>query len=547
MPLMQWSEHFVTGIALVDEQHRRLVDLINAAAPQLAADSGDDRALAADSGDDRALAADGGEDRALAADNGKEQAGAAPLLETRPLLDSLVKYAQMHFRCEEEIMRAAAIDPGYFARHQRLHSLFADEVQQMIQDAAAGNKVSGSRLLRFLTSWMSFHILSEDQCMARQLRAIEAGTPAAQAAQAAQVELAAAGDNAPANAVLNNALIDLFSLVSERNRNLKTLNQQLLQAQAELAEANDKLETRVSERTRQLERMNCELGREHDALTASLAEIQRTQTHLVHAEKMVAVGQLAAGVAHEINNPIGFVSSNLGTLNRYTERLFQLIDAYQHLESALPAEHPARSALAQAREQADLDYLRRDIPELLLESSSGLSRVKRIVSDLKDFSRIDESDWQDADLNNGLGSTLNLIWNELSSKAEVIRDFGPLPPVHCIPAQLNQVFMNLLLNAAQAISSAGLITLRTRLAGQAVRITIADNGPGIPEAIQQRIFDPFFTTKAVGQGTGLGLSVAWDIIKMHAGRIEVESAPGCGTTFTITLPINPAHPLTPTD
>jgi two-component system NtrC family sensor kinase len=267
----------------------------------------------------------------------------------------------------------------------------------------------------------------------------------------------------------------------------------------------------------------------------------------VHAEKMVAVGQLAAGVAHEINNPIGFVSSNLGTLNRYTERLFQLIDAYQHLESALPAEHPARSALAQAREQADLDYLRRDIPELLLESSSGLSRVKRIVSDLKDFSRIDESDWQDADLNNGLGSTLNLIWNELSSKAEVIRDFGPLPPVHCIPAQLNQVFMNLLLNAAQAISSAGLITLRTRLAGQAVRITIADNGPGIPEAIQQRIFDPFFTTKAVGQGTGLGLSVAWDIIKMHAGRIEVESAPGCGTTFTITLPINPAHPLTPTD
>jgi two-component system NtrC family sensor kinase len=503
MPLMQWSEHFVTGIALVDEQHRRLVDLINAAAPQLAVDS-----------------------------------DAAPLgAAARPLLDSLANYAQMHFRCEEEIMRAAGIDAGYFARHQRLHSLFAEEVQQMIQDAAAGNNVSGPSLLRFLTSWLSFHILSEDQSMARQLRAIEAGTPAAQAREAAP------GDNAQASTVLNSALIDLFSLVSERNRNLKTLNQQLLRAKAELALANEQLETRVTERTRQLEQMHCELGLEHHALMESLAQVQRTQTQLVHTEKMVAVGQLAAGVAHEINNPIGFISSNIGTLNRYAERLFKLIDAYQHVDDALPAEHPAHIALAQAREQAELDYLRHDIPELLRESSAGLARVKRIVSDLKDFSQVDESDWQDADLNNGLGSTLNLIWNELNSKAEVIRDFGPLPPVHCIPAQLNQVFMNLLLNAAQAIPSAGIITLRTRLAGHAVRITIADNGPGIPEAIQKRIFDPFFTTKAIGQGTGLGLSVAWDIVKMHAGRIEVESAPGNGTTFIITLPINPAHPL----
>jgi two-component system NtrC family sensor kinase len=513
MPLLQWSEHFVTGIALVDEQHRRLVDLINAAAPQLAADS------------------DGG------------QAGTARVHQARPLLDSLADYARMHFRCEEEVMHAAGIDAGYFARHQRLHSLFAEEVQQMIQDAAAGNNVSGSSLLRFLTSWLSFHILSEDQSMARQLRAIEAGTPAAQAAQAAQIERAAAGDNTQAKAVLNSALIDLFSQVSERNRTLKTLNQQLLLAKAELAETNEQLEARVAERTRQLERMNSELGQEHHALMESLAQVQRTQTQLVHAEKMVAVGQLAAGVAHEINNPIGFISSNLGTLNKYAERLFKLIDAYQLVDDALPAEHPARIAMAQAREQAELDYLRHDIPELLHESSAGLARVKRIVSDLKDFSQVEESDWQDADLNKVLGNTLNLIWNELNSKAEVIRDFGPLPPVHCIPAQLNQVFMNLLLNAAQAIESSGIITLRTRLAGHAVRISIADNGPGIPEAIQKRIFDPFFTTKAIGQGSGLGLSVAWDIIKTHAGRIEVESAPGSGTTFIMTLPINPAHPL----
>jgi len=217
--------------------------------------------------------------------------------------------------------------------------------------------------------------------------------------------------------------------------------------------------------------------------------------------------------------------------------LFALIDAYEDLETALPAEHSARAGIARARELAEIDYLRRDIPDLLRESNEGLLRVKRIVSGLKDFSHIDEAEWQETDINHSLESTLNLVGSLLKHKAEVICDFVPLPPVHCIPAQLNQVFMNLLLNAVQAIETSGVITLRTRVEDDNVRIEISDTGQGIPDAVQKRIFEPFFTTKPVGKGPGLGLSIAWDIVKRHAGRIEVESKPGTGTTFTISLPV----------
>ena len=495
MALMTWSQHFVTGIESVDTQHKWLVDLINEAAPRLA------------------------------------EIGEAPARDVRPLLDRLAEYAVFHFKHEEALMLERGIDPKYLEHHCQVHLAFANEVTQMIQDASADCNMSGADLLRFLTSWLTFHILSEDQNMARQLRAIQAGSSPAAAYENAHAE------DSSANTVLVGALVDLFSLVSQRNLVLKTLNAELSQAKSNLANSYAQLEVRVVERTRKLKQANEALEREQKALSASLVQVQQTQAQLLQSEKMAAVGQLAAGVAHEINNPIGFITSNFSSLNTYVGSLFSLLDVYARLESELPVEHPARLAVVRAREQVELDYLREDIPSLLRESSEGLSRVKRIVSDLRDISSIDASEWVQADVNYGLESALNVLGNELKSKAYIVKEFAELPPVHCIPAQLNQVFVNLLVNAAQAIEGKGVITLRTRATDDEVEVEVSDTGQGMSEAVQKRIFEPFYTTKPVGSGTGLGLSVAWDIIKRHGGRIEVKSSPGEGSAFTLHLPI----------
>jgi signal transduction histidine kinase len=258
-------------------------------------------------------------------------------------------------------------------------------------------------------------------------------------------------------------------------------------------------------------------------------DLREAQNQLLQSEKMASIGQLAAGVAHEINNPIGFVNSNLGTLGNYVQDLLHLAEA--------GAASPAGKALA---ETIDLDFLRSDIPALLNESKDGLNRVRKIVQDLKDFSRVGEVHWQLADIHQGLDSTLNIVANEIKYKCTVSKEYGKLPPIFCLPSQLNQVFMNLLVNAAQAIETRGEIIIRTELAGNdAVRIKISDTGRGIAPEHLNRLFDPFFTTKPVGKGTGLGLSLAWSIIARHHGQIEVTSTVGQGSTFTITLPIKP--------
>jgi len=247
---------------------------------------------------------------------------------------------------------------------------------------------------------------------------------------------------------------------------------------------------------------------------------------------MAAIGQLAAGVAHEINNPIGFVNSNIGTLKGYVGKLLALVDAYERGVKEPPPEAAA------ARRDADLDYLRQDIGDLLRESEEGLSRVKKIVQDLKEFSHVDEAEWQESDLNEGMESTLNVVWNELRYKAEVKREYGSLPPVRCLAAQVNQVFMNLLVNAAQAIEEHGTITVRSGAEGDWAWMEVADSGRGMTPEVQRRIFEPFYTTKPVGKGTGLGLSLSYDIVvKKHGGRFDVTSAPGAGTTFRVWLPL----------
>jgi len=266
-----------------------------------------------------------------------------------------------------------------------------------------------------------------------------------------------------------------------------------------------------------------------------IERLEDAHNQLLQSEKMASIGQLAAGVAHEINNPIGFVHSNLGALRQYIQSLLKLLAAYEQHEAELaPA---TRASLATLKQEIDIAYLREDVGDLLTESLGGLQRVKRIVQDLKDFSHVSDSEMQWANLQDGLESTLNVVWNELKYKAEVIREYGTLPEVECIPSQLNQVFMNLLVNAAQSIKERGTIILRTQHVGENVSIEISDTGSGIPPSILNRIFDPFFTTKPLGTGTGLGLSITHGIIRKHNGRIEVSSEPGAGTTFRIILPI----------
>lgn len=301
------------------------------------------------------------------------------------------------------------------------------------------------------------------------------------------------------------------------------------QAEEQLLRQQDQLEAQVAERTRALEQANRELAREQEELTALLHKVETAQQQLLQSEKMAAIGQLAAGVAHEINNPIGFVNSNLGALKGYTTNLLELVSAY---ESANPA------TIAAARQRADLDFVREDLPALLAESQDGLDRVTRIVQDLKNFSRVDQAEQQLADLNAALKSTLNVVRNELKYKAEVILELGDLPPVDCLPAQINQVFMNLLVNAAQAIHEHGKIFVRSGVEHGQVWFEIEDTGIGIAPEVRQRIFDPFFTTKPVGKGTGLGLSISYDIVvKRHHGRMEVDSEVGRGTRFRIWLPL----------
>ncbi|MES2263308.1 MAG: ATP-binding protein [Pseudomonadota bacterium] len=267
-----------------------------------------------------------------------------------------------------------------------------------------------------------------------------------------------------------------------------------------------------------------------------IAKLREAHEQLLQSEKMASIGQLAAGIAHEINNPVGFVNSNMGTLRNYVVTLFGVIDAY---EQAIDGQPGLREQMAGVRREADLVFLREDATALVKESMEGLKRVKEIVQALKDFSHVGETEWQVADLHQGLDSTLNIVSNEIKYKCTVDKQYGVLPPVACLVSQLNQVFMNLLVNAAHAITERGTITIRTGHDNGWVWIEIGDTGIGIPPANLHRIFEPFFTTKPVGSGTGLGLSLSYGIVSKHGGKIDVASEPGKGTRFTIRLPLEP--------
>jgi signal transduction histidine kinase len=272
----------------------------------------------------------------------------------------------------------------------------------------------------------------------------------------------------------------------------------------------------------------------HKQLSEQNRLLQETNDRLIQSEKLASIGQLAAGVAHEINNPIGFVSSNLGSLQSYVTSLFGVVDDYEQAAGAAPA---VASRIAELKEAAEVDFLREDFLALMSESREGLQRVKDIVQSLKDFSHVDSAGTVFTDLHRGLNSTLNIVNSEIKQKAEVVKEYGDIPQVQCVASQVNQVFMNLLVNAAHAIAERGVITIRTGQAGDWVWIQIEDTGSGMSADTMQRIFEPFFTTKPIGKGTGLGLSVSYGIVNRHGGRIEVHSELGKGTRFTVHLPI----------
>lgn len=305
-------------------------------------------------------------------------------------------------------------------------------------------------------------------------------------------------------------------------------------AERALRESRDQLESRVHERTLALQLANLTLENEKTRQADLIRKLGEAQNQLLQSEKMASIGVLAAGVAHEINNPVGFVNSNLCSLQRYMHSLIQLLDAYEAREAQLPATE--RDQLQALRKEIDADYLREDLGSLLSESMDGLDRIKRIVQDMKDFSHVGGGEVLVANIETGLDSTLNVVWNEIKYKAEVVKEYGGVPDITCIPSQLNQVFMNLLVNAAHAIESRGRILLRTAYDDASIMVIISDTGNGIPSENLGRIFEPFFTTKPVGKGTGLGLSMSYSIVQKHGGRIEVESELGKGSTFRVILP-----------
>ncbi|WP_277623952.1 ATP-binding protein [Undibacterium sp. TS12] len=302
----------------------------------------------------------------------------------------------------------------------------------------------------------------------------------------------------------------------------------------QLAETNSKLEADIQQR----EAIENELVRRNTELTELNAKLSMAQEQLLQSEKLASIGQLAAGVAHEINNPIGYIFSNFATLENYIKDLFAIINAYENSEQHIISAS-VKNELVKIKETKELSYLKEDIPELVQQSREGIERVRKIVQDLKDFSRIDsQQEWQWANIHQGIDSTLNIVNNEIKYKADVIKEYGDIPDIECLSSQINQVIMNLVVNASHAITSErGRIIIRTRREEQHVLIEVSDNGCGIPKENLNRIFDPFFTTKAIGKGTGLGLSLSYGIIQKHHGKITVNSEVGKGTSFLLCLPI----------
>jgi signal transduction histidine kinase len=323
----------------------------------------------------------------------------------------------------------------------------------------------------------------------------------------------------------------LESRVQERTRDLQSAMSLLEARNRQLQEAADEL-ARTSESVRQA----------HRELLTAHEELKRAEAQLVQTDRLSSLGNVVAGVAHEINNPLAFVTNNIAVLERDVGQLNELIRLYQTAEGILEShQHDLLARIRELAEQIDLAYVLENVPALMTRSREGLKRIQKIVKDLRDFARLDESELKEADLNESVASTLNLLRGRAAERCVSLEERrAELTPLTCYPAKINQLLMNLVANAIEACEAGGAVTVSTRPDGHGgVILQVSDTGRGIDPSIRSRIFDPFFTTKPIGQGTGLGLAISYGIAKSHQGTIEVESEPGRGACFTVHLPARP--------
>lgn len=302
----------------------------------------------------------------------------------------------------------------------------------------------------------------------------------------------------------------------------------------ELQEYKNELEIKVAQRTEELEKSNIELSEAYK-------QLKETQAQLIHSEKMASLGQLVAGVAHELNNPINFIYGNMPHLKNYIGDFKKILGEFEQFQLSLES----KKHMDDLKEEMNWEFLVTDLDLLISDCQNGAKRAKQIVQDLKNFSRLGEADFKESDIHEGIDSTLNLLANLYRNRIKVLKEYGDFGKVKCFPEQLNQVFMNLLSNAAQAMpkekidNTEATVWITTFREKDFIKIIFKDNAGGIDQAYLKKIFDPFFTTKPVGEGTGLGLSITYGIIDKHGGTITVDSKLGEGSTFTITLPVNP--------
>lgn len=416
---------------------------------------------------------------------------------------ALVSYAARHFADEERWMVQQGVELQALEQHRQLHQRFVRELRQLRGEAQA-SQARMEQLHDFLLSWVIYHILAEDRPL---LSALADGPPAAVSAQLLTVLL--------------DTVHNLYQALSGMNAGL---------------------EQQVGQRTAELRASNARLQAEQQALSQTLRELADTQAQLLLNQKMAAVGQLAAGIAHEVNNPVGFVRSNLVTLDEYSHNLLALVDGYRTLHLGLNLDAQQLNRLRLLEEEYELDYIRDDLPALFSESLQGVERVRKIVRQLLGYSRAEDEQLAELNLNQTLQELLSLLRAGLPENLQVDCQWGEVPMCLARTAEIGQIFSNIFFNAVQAVEQQALprIVIATGYVDDDLWFAVSDNGCGMSAEQQSRVFEPFFSTRAQGQGNGLGMTVVWNLLARYQGRIAIDSSPQQGTCVRVCLPQRPA-------